>query len=76
MWDLEPLSGFFLAEPPSLVSGDVIKLEEEKTDVNQTCSRGCCPCPKDKETLKLEEEEAIFQKQFENFLHNNVFIQR
>ncbi|XP_038076656.1 insulin-like peptide receptor [Patiria miniata] len=67
---------FCREKPPTLVSGIIVKPEEETTDMNQTCQHGCCACPKDKEQLKLEEEEALFQKQFENFLHNHVFIQR
>ncbi|XP_022110931.1 insulin-like peptide receptor isoform X2 [Acanthaster planci] len=67
---------FCREKPPTLVSEVIVKPEEQDTEGNQTCQEGCCPCPKDKETLKLEEEEALFQKQFENFLHNHVFIQR
>ena len=67
---------YHIPEPPTLLSGSIVKIEEEETDLNQTCQHGCCVCPKDKETLKMEEDEALFQKEFENFLHNNVFIQR
>ncbi|XP_070542037.1 insulin-like peptide receptor [Ptychodera flava] len=35
---------------------------------------GCCACPKDEKQLLIEEEEALMRKEFENFLHNSVYV--
>ncbi|XP_033634340.1 insulin-like peptide receptor isoform X1 [Asterias rubens] len=67
---------FCREKPPMLQTEFIPEPDEEDFDMNKTCKEGCCACPKDKETLKREEEEARFQKEFENFLHNNVFHQR
>ncbi|GCB73640.1 hypothetical protein scyTo_0002720 [Scyliorhinus torazame] len=36
----------------------------------------CCACPKTESQLKRDAEEAAFQKMFENYLHNEVFMIR
>ncbi|XP_078412186.1 insulin receptor-like isoform X1 [Cetorhinus maximus] len=36
----------------------------------------CCACPKTESQLKRDAEEAAFQKTFENYLHNEVFMIR
>ncbi|XP_078279915.1 insulin receptor-like isoform X2 [Rhinoraja longicauda] len=52
---------------------DVQKLNQ--SDVYQV-SGECCACPKTESQLKREAEEAAFQKKFENYLHNEVFMIR
>nr|XP_014341392.1 PREDICTED: insulin receptor-related protein [Latimeria chalumnae] len=34
----------------------------------------CCSCPKTQAQLAMEAEEVSFQKKFENFLHNSIFV--
>uniref|UniRef100_A0A4W3HNK7 Tyrosine-protein kinase receptor n=2 Tax=Callorhinchus milii TaxID=7868 RepID=A0A4W3HNK7_CALMI len=36
----------------------------------------CCMCPKTQAELDAEAEEVMFQKMFENFLHNSIFMPR
>ncbi|XP_075929150.1 insulin-like growth factor 1 receptor isoform X2 [Petromyzon marinus] len=39
-------------------------------------STTCCACPKPESEIEKEKEQAAFQKAFENFLHNTIFIPR
>ena len=55
--------------------------KEEEQKSNKTGSGGpsdgeCCSCPKSQEEIKVEEEERAFQIEFENFLHDAVYIKR
>ena len=43
---------------------------------NETQSGQCCVCPKSKEEERNEEEERMFQIEFENYLHNVVYVKR
>ncbi|XP_058019223.1 insulin receptor [Ahaetulla prasina] len=36
----------------------------------------CCTCPKTDSQIQKELEESAFRKTFENYLHNEVFVQR
>eukprot|EP00058_Branchiostoma_floridae_P000276 XP_002585764.1 hypothetical protein BRAFLDRAFT_128184 [Branchiostoma floridae] len=54
---------------------DIVNNEEEPN--NGTIGDGtCCECPKSEDEIRIEEEEAAFQQEFENFLHNNVYHKR
>ncbi|XP_066274508.1 insulin-like peptide receptor isoform X2 [Branchiostoma lanceolatum] len=54
---------------------DIVNNEEENN--NSTTGDGtCCECPKSEDEIRIEEEEAAFQQEFENFLHNNVYHKR
>ena len=55
---------------------DVDEIEEITNSSHYTEMEGCCGCPKDAETLRKEQDEARFQRDFENFLHNKIFIKR
>ena len=71
----------FLAntEPPTLKkSGRVEDQDQKEEENNDTIAAipGCCGCPKDPEELQKEQEEARFQREFENELHNNVYQRR
>ncbi|XP_041463958.1 insulin-like peptide receptor [Lytechinus variegatus] len=49
----------------------------EDEDTNTTMvGAGCCTCPIDPEELRRREEDARFQKDFENQLHNNIYMKR
>uniref|UniRef100_A0A8C5SNX4 Tyrosine-protein kinase receptor n=1 Tax=Laticauda laticaudata TaxID=8630 RepID=A0A8C5SNX4_LATLA len=39
-------------------------------------SENCCTCPKTDSQIKRDLEESAFRKTFENYLHNEVFVQR
>lgn len=54
----------------------VEKLPEEKEDKNTSTCSNCCTCPLSEKEKLVEEEERRFQIEFENFLHNNVYIKR
>ena len=49
---------------------------ETESPINQTWSGTCCACPKSDEEVKLEEEERQMEIEFENFLHDSVYIKR
>uniref|UniRef100_A0A4W3GZ00 Tyrosine-protein kinase receptor n=1 Tax=Callorhinchus milii TaxID=7868 RepID=A0A4W3GZ00_CALMI len=49
--------------------------KQNQTDLGQD-SEECCACPKTESQLKRDAEEAAFQKTFENYLHNEVFMIR
>ncbi|XP_078388482.1 insulin-like growth factor 1a receptor [Cetorhinus maximus] len=51
--------------------GDADPKQSDKTEHGQ-----CCTCPKSPDELKAEAEEVMFQKSFENFLHNSIFMPR
>ncbi|GCC16461.1 hypothetical protein chiPu_0021377 [Chiloscyllium punctatum] len=51
--------------------GDADSKQSGKTEHGQ-----CCTCPKSPDELKAEAEEVMFQKSFENFLHNSIFMPR
>ncbi|XP_078678521.1 insulin-like peptide receptor isoform X2 [Branchiostoma floridae x Branchiostoma belcheri] len=54
---------------------DIVNKEEEAN--NSTTGDGtCCECPKSEDEIRIEEGEAAFQQEFENFLHNNVYHKR
>ncbi|XP_032902872.1 insulin receptor isoform X2 [Amblyraja radiata] len=48
---------------------------QNQTDICHVLGE-CCACPKTESQLKREAEEAAFQKKFENYLHNEVFMIR
>uniref|UniRef100_A0A6Q2XE85 Tyrosine-protein kinase receptor n=1 Tax=Esox lucius TaxID=8010 RepID=A0A6Q2XE85_ESOLU len=47
-----------------------------KSDLSGGDKGRCCPCPKTKEDLKAEIDDASYRKVFENFLHNSIFTPR
>lgn len=47
-----------------------------KSDLSGGDKGPCCPCPKTKEDLKAEIDDASYRKVFENFLHNSIFTPR
>uniref|UniRef100_A0A4W5Q7H1 Tyrosine-protein kinase receptor n=1 Tax=Hucho hucho TaxID=62062 RepID=A0A4W5Q7H1_9TELE len=55
-------------------------MEEDTKPTKPDLSGGdkgpCCPCPKTKEDLKAEIDDASYRKVFENFLHNSIFTPR
>ncbi len=68
-----------ISEPPTLKkSGRVEDLDQEEEEFNNTLETipGCCGCPKSPEELRTEEEEARNQRDFENALHNMVYVKR
>ncbi|XP_072050525.1 insulin-like peptide receptor isoform X2 [Amphiura filiformis] len=70
---------FCREKPPTLKkSGRVEDQEQEEEENNITVPTipGCCGCPKSAEELRKEEEEARSQREFENELHNSVYIKR
>ncbi|CAL1580384.1 unnamed protein product [Knipowitschia caucasica] len=60
---------------PTRATTQVDANEEQKG--NQTEEHGsdkqCCLCPKTEKELKKEKEESLYQKIFEDYLHNEVF---
>ncbi|XP_070542081.1 insulin-like peptide receptor [Ptychodera flava] len=50
--------------------------DQGTTDKPSNFTDGCCACPKDEKQLLIEEEEALMRKEFENFLHNSVYVHR
>ncbi|XP_071481158.1 insulin-like peptide receptor isoform X2 [Diadema antillarum] len=55
---------------------DPVDVPEEEEPSNTGVGDGCCACPPDPEDLKREQEEARFQKAFENKLHNSIYVRR
>ncbi|XP_043935737.1 insulin receptor-related protein [Protopterus annectens] len=49
---------------------------DDKENMDQDSEERCCQCPKTQAQLDMEAEELSFQKKFENFLHNSIFIPR
>ncbi|XP_077988842.1 insulin-like peptide receptor [Glandiceps talaboti] len=50
--------------------------QEDIDNGNGNFTGACCACPKDEKQLKIEQDEALFRKEFENFIHNNVYEAR
>lgn len=52
--------------------------DEQKWNHTDEPSSGgrCCACPKTDNQLKKEQEEILYRKTFENYLHNEVFESR
>uniref|UniRef100_A0A3Q3X5C5 Tyrosine-protein kinase receptor n=1 Tax=Mola mola TaxID=94237 RepID=A0A3Q3X5C5_MOLML len=52
--------------------------EEQKWNHTDEPTSGgkCCACPKTDNQLKKEQEEILYRKTFENYLHNEVFESR
>ncbi|XP_028649838.1 insulin receptor-related protein-like isoform X1 [Erpetoichthys calabaricus] len=48
--------------------------EDDDDDSNQDGEDKCCQCPKTESELAMAAEEVSFQKKFENFLHNSIFM--
>lgn len=52
------------------------KEEEEKENNAELPKQGTCACEISKEELEEEVRERNLQIQFENFLHNSVYLKR
>ncbi|RXM95287.1 Insulin receptor-related protein [Acipenser ruthenus] len=50
------------------------QFDHEDGGPEQDQEERCCSCPKTQAELALEAEEFSFQKKFENFLHNSIFM--
>ncbi|XP_058862183.1 insulin receptor-related protein-like [Acipenser ruthenus] len=50
------------------------QFDHEDGGTEQDQEERCCSCPKTQAELALEAEEFSFQKKFENFLHNSIFM--
>ncbi|KAK3098802.1 hypothetical protein FSP39_023260 [Pinctada imbricata] len=70
----EPL--FSKEETDKRQKDDKKTVEKENTRPNTTGLSEQCACPKTKEQITEEENERLLQIEFENYLHNFVYIKR
>lgn len=64
---------------PNLVkteSSTEMETSEDEEANTTLVGAGCCACPIDPEELRRREEDARFQKDFENQLHNSIYTRR
>uniref|UniRef100_UPI00358F290F insulin receptor-like isoform X2 n=1 Tax=Myxine glutinosa TaxID=7769 RepID=UPI00358F290F len=65
-----------IRELPTDTMEEPVDAEQNESMAGARSPSNCCACPKSERELEKEREDAEFQKAFEDFLHNQIFMPR